>query len=85
MKLAIRKEEGSIPMGGYHYNLVPLKFESDREASLWGLLGYIIIEVTEEEGLRLLREAGAALRHQVEVAFITERMISESNKSKDRP
>lgn len=72
MKLAVRKEEGRVPGGGFHYLLAPIRFESDSHARLWELMGYIVIDVDNVTGERLLAEAGAALKHQCEVAVITE-------------
>lgn len=71
MKLAIKKDEGSIPGAGYHYMLHPFRLP-EAEAPLWAAMGYQVVEVDQERGERLLAEAGAALRHQVEVAFLCE-------------
>jgi hypothetical protein len=71
MKLAIKKDEGSIPGGGFHYMLHPFEVQ-DREADFWKAIGYVVVDVSEEKGKRLLQEAGEALRHQVEVAFLCE-------------
>lgn len=73
MKLAIKKDEGSIPGGGFHYMLHPFRIP-DEEAPLWSAIGYQVVGVGEEKGQRLLKEAGDALRHQVEVAFLYERV-----------
>lgn len=75
MKLAIRKEEGSIPLSGFHYMVHPVRL-SEGEAQLFDLIGYIVVEVEDDLGVRLLNEAGAALRHQVEVALLTEKKLA---------
>jgi hypothetical protein len=67
--LAIRKEEGRIPGGGFHYLTHPIEIPAP-EAPLWDLMGYELIELDREKGERLLREASAALVHQVEVAYL---------------
>lgn len=72
MKLAVKKDEGSIPGCGFHYMLHPFPFEDEKQAELWGLMGYHIVEVEAEKGERLLREARDALRHQIEVAFLVD-------------
>lgn len=77
MKLAVRKDEGSVPGGGYHYMLMPKKFEDERETQIWQMMGHIIIEVPDEHGERLLTQAGAALNHQMEVAVLTEKAIKD--------
>jgi hypothetical protein len=72
MKLAVRKEPGHIPGGGFHYMLFPMKMESDFHAHAFALMGYIIVETSEEDGERLLKEARAALKHQCEVALMAD-------------
>jgi hypothetical protein len=72
VKLAVKKDEGSVPGGGYHYMLCPFAMESDKHAALWELMGYIIIEVDAEAGDRLLAGAREALRHQMEVAYLVD-------------
>lgn len=71
MRLAVRIEEGRIPGGGYHYMLHPMEV-SDAEAPLWAGMGYVLTEVDEARGRRLLQEAGAAIRHQVEIAVLVD-------------
>lgn len=78
MKLAVKKDTSAEnPLAGYHYMLMPVLMESDQMAALWALMGHTIIEVDEERGLRLLKAAGAALQHQVEVAYLTEKAIRD--------
>lgn len=72
MKLAIRKDEGSIPGGGFHYMLHPFAVEEGCEG-FWRVIGYVVVDVPDPEGQRLLKQAGEALRHQVEVAFLCEK------------
>jgi hypothetical protein len=67
--LAVRKEEGRIPGGGFHYLTHPIAIP-EVEIMLWNLMGYELIEVDDEKGTRLLKEATVALRHQVEVAYL---------------
>lgn len=72
MKLAVRKDEGSVPGGGFHYFLHPIEMQSNVEAQLFGVMGYVLIEVEEERGKALLTEAREALRHQVDVAYLVD-------------
>lgn len=72
MKLAVRKEPGSIPGSGFHYMLHPFIMQSDVEAAIFDSMGYHIIEVETDKGERLLKQAQAALNHQIEIAVITE-------------
>ncbi len=80
MKLAVMKQEGSIPGGGFHYMLMPRldRENEEKAAELWGMMGHVIIDVPAEVGERLLSEAGAALRHQCEVAVLTEKSLAKS-------
>lgn len=73
VKLAVRKDEGSVPGGGYHYCLFPKVIENDVEAQMFRMMGFILIEVPNDQADRLLAEAGAALRHQVEIAVLAEK------------
>jgi hypothetical protein len=77
MKLAVRKDVGSVPGGGFHYMLHPMKMQSDQEAEIFNLMGHTIIEVDEERGEGLLKSAIAALNHQIDVACLTEEAIKE--------
>lgn len=72
MKLALEKMPGHIPFGGDHYFLHPVKLD-DAEAEMYKIMGKQIIEVADDHGERLLKESGAALRHQVEIAFLYEK------------
>lgn len=72
MKLAVRKEEGSVPGGGFHYLLHPIAMKSDAEGEIFRLMGHVLIEVEEARGEQLLGEARAALRHQVDVAYLVD-------------
>lgn len=78
MKLAVRKEPGAIPGSGFHYMLVP-KILEESEVPIWEQMGHIVIEVQEHHGQRLLLQAGAALHHQMEVAFLTEDAIKSQS------
>jgi hypothetical protein len=73
VKLAVRKEEGTIPGSGYHYFLYPIEMENDAQAEVFRMMGHIVIEVADDVGARLIREAAAALFHQVEVAWLAEK------------
>lgn len=80
MKLAVRKDEGSIPGAGFHYMLMPLRLEGPNkvaDADILALTGHVIIEVSDEVGERLLKEAVAALNHQVEVATLAEKALHD--------
>ncbi len=72
MKLAVRKEEGSIPGAGFHYNLHPIEMRNDLETEIFQRMGYIIIEVPEKKGAQLIKAACAALSHQIEVAVFAD-------------
>ena len=80
MKLAVMKAEGHIPGGGYHYMLHPIALKDDFEADVFKMIGYVILEVTDADGEKLLKEAREALMHQCQVAVLTEKAID--NKSK---
>jgi len=75
VKLAVRKEQGSVPGGGFHYMLHPLKMNTAVEAALFELMGYVIIQVDPELASKLLLEAREALNHQVRVAVLTEETL----------
>ena len=70
MRLAVRKEEGRIPGGGFHYLLHPLEVAPGQEEKIYASIGYNIVDVPDATGARLLSEACAALRHQMEVAHL---------------
>lgn len=72
MKLAVRKEEGSIPGGGFHYMLHPLAMNSEFECAVFAQMGYIIFEVPDDKGAQLIKAACAALSHQLEVAVFAD-------------
>lgn len=81
MKLAVKREMGSVPGSGYHYMLHPISV--DREWELFELMGYIVFDVDDEKGTRLLKSAGAAIRFQVEVAVLAERALSDKSAKKE--
>ena len=72
MKLAVKKDGGELQ--GYHYMLHPIAIGDDAGTTpeFWTLIGYHVIEVDEVKGARLLKKAAAALRHQIEVAFLVD-------------
>lgn len=75
MKLAIKIDSsGNYPGGGFHYMLHPMAMRSDREADIFRWMGHTIIEVSDEQGVRLLDSAGAALNHQIEIAILCEKL-----------
>ncbi len=74
MKLAVRREPGHIPGSGFHYMLFPMPMNANlMEPAFFELMGYIIIDVDEARGLELISEARAALKHQIEVAILTDK------------
>lgn len=78
MKLAVNKMPGHIPGGGFHYLLHPIAMQSAEEAALFELMGYVILDIADDaKGERLLRQAQAALQHQVEVAVLTEEELKK--------
>ncbi len=80
MLVAVRKEEGSIPGTGFHYLMYPIKFTNEMEPKFFELMGYIVFEVNDELGEELLRQARAALSHQVQVAHLCEGAIKIQGK-----
>lgn len=79
MKLAIRKEPGFIPGSGFHYMLHPLPMKSNTEAALFQMTGHIVIEVSEDDGNRLIAQGTSALNHQIEIAILTDAVEKEIN------
>lgn len=78
MKLAVKKDGGELQgLGGYHYMLHPIPMD-DMQAELFSLMGYKIIEIEDAKGTRLVAEAVAALRHQVEVAYLVDGRMPKS-------
>ncbi len=77
MKLAVMKVEGHIRGGGFHYMLHPFFMKDEREEDVFRLMGHIIIEVLDTEGVKLLMDAKEALNHQYHVAILTERKLKE--------
>lgn len=72
MKLAVRKEEGRIPGGGFHYMLHPMAMTNDFEAECFKRMGHVIVEVPNDKGEQLLKAGRAALAHQMEIAVFTD-------------
>lgn len=75
MILAVRKDVGGIPGGGFHYMLHPFAMADEREAQIFQMMGYNIIYVTISKGEELLKEAIAALNHQLDIAERVESSI----------
>lgn len=71
-RLAVRKDEGSIVGGGFHYMLHPIVMHSVQEEGVFALMGYSIIEVEDAFATDLITAARAALKHQVEVACLVD-------------
>lgn len=71
MQLAVRKDVGGVPGGGFHYMLHPIAM-GPHEGEIFALMGYHIIDVGPARGARLLAESVAALRSQIEVAYLVE-------------
>lgn len=82
MKIAVKKEVGSVPGGGFHYMLHPIKMQGDFEAQIYEQIGYIVFDVIDSEGERMLLEAGSALKAQLEVAYATEKFLEQKSKLK---
>lgn len=72
VKLAVKKEEGRIPGGGFHYMLMPMRIEDAFQASAFERMGNIIIEVTDERAEELIKQAGEAMMHQLNVAVLAD-------------
>lgn len=81
MKLAVRKEPGIIPGSGFHYMLHPMAMATDQEAAIFEMIGHTILDVDDDMGKRLLESARLALAHQVEVATLTEYVLSDNGES----
>jgi hypothetical protein len=75
MKLAINKEEGRILEDGFRYSLFPKVMDNLIESAMLQEMGYILIEVTDEKGNQLLKQARLALMHQVEISILTEESL----------
>lgn len=81
MKLAVKKEPGAIPGSGFHYMTFPMAMgEMGTVPEFFELMGYIIIEVPDERGKELLEQARAALKHQVEIAYIADKAERDKGK-----
>ncbi len=85
MKLAVKKDGGEMQgLGGYHYILMPIRFGQPgmewMAPEVWEMMGHTIIEVEDEVGERLLKQSADALRHQYEVAVLTEAAIQKDKK-----
>jgi len=72
MRLAIKREAGEIPLCGYHYHLHPFVIRCDQEAAAFASIGYMIVEVEELRGERLLDEAKHYLALQAELLVLDE-------------
>jgi hypothetical protein len=75
MKLAVmygKDTSGKVPMGGYHYMLMPVKLENEQQAQIYEMMGHIIIEVPDNKGEQLIKAACAAISHQLEVAVFAD-------------
>lgn len=74
MKLAVRKEPGHIPGSGFHYHLFPIEMNGPEgmHELAFKMMGHVIIEVDDERGKELIKDAKLALKHQVEIALLTD-------------
>ena len=81
MKLAIKKRADILP-DNFHYFLHPIPFQNDFEPQLFSQMGYIIVDVDDETGNRMLEESRSSLRHQLEVAHLAERKIFSERSEK---
>ena len=72
MRIAVKKDEGSVPGGVFHYMLHPNAMATDGEAAIFHAIGYHVLSVNNLTGERLLKEARETMRHQVEIAYLTE-------------
>lgn len=72
MRLAVKKDPGSVVGGGFHYMLHPIAMRDLFEEGVYRQMGYIILQVDDQKGERMLAEASKALCHQLEVAEVTE-------------
>ncbi len=52
--------------------LHPMEIASAPECAFYEQIGYVVIEVPQAIGVKLLEEARAALQHQCHVAILTE-------------
>jgi hypothetical protein len=78
MKIAIRKEPGHIPGSGYHYWLFPAPMgDGQFLPAHFEMMGYIVAEVSDEDGARLITEARSALGHQFEIAKLAEDKLAK--------
>lgn len=77
MKLAIRREIGSVPGGGYHYFLFPAALDVEplnMQSEHLKMVGHIIIEVDDKRGEELLADSRIALKHQCEIAILADKV-----------
>lgn len=81
VKLAVMKAQGEIVGAGFHYMVFPQPMDADPElhlhSDIFALMGWIIIEVEAEKAERILDDARAALKHQIEVAHLCETVLEE--------
>lgn len=78
--LAVRKDQGSVIGGGFHYMLHPIELKDEFEAECFQMMGHDVFLVKKSIGERLLKSAREALRHQIEVATLTEQAIAKKEK-----
>lgn len=72
MKIAVRKEEGRMPGGGFHYMTHPIPMTDDFEAECFRQMGHVVIEVPDPKGQQLIQSAKQALLHQLEIAVFVD-------------
>lgn len=69
MILAVRKAMGRNPTGVF-FVLHPVPMQSDEQISLFRSMYYVMIQVSEDEGKRLINDALKSLAHKNELVII---------------
>ncbi len=74
MRLAVRKSDG---FGGSQYALHIEKMSDRFMCEAYERMGYVIVDIEENQGRRLLMQMMEAIRLQCELASITEKTLRE--------
>lgn len=72
MKVALMKAPGHIEGAGSHYFVHPHEMRSEAEAQVFTVLGYKVVDVDVVGGTKLVKDALAAMEHQMTVAKLFE-------------
>lgn len=72
MLIAVKKEEGSIPGGGFHYMTLPKPLEGYQLAMMWRAMGWEVIDVDDAIGKQIIEGAEKALAHHWMVAQLVD-------------